>query len=99
MKILVVEDEKKLSDSIVSYLKREDHLCEQVYTFVDAIEKVEMYSYDCVLLDLMLPGGSGLDVLRCLKKNNPQTGVIIISAKDSLNDKVDGLKIGADDYW
>ena len=60
--------------------------------------KVGVYEYDCILLDLMLPGGSGLDILRRIKQRRPQTGVIIVSAKDSLEDKVDGLKIGADDY-
>ena len=60
--------------------------------------KVELYEYDCILLDLMLPGGNGLDVLRKIKSTSPQTGVIIVSAKDSLDDKVAGLKIGADDY-
>jgi DNA-binding response OmpR family regulator len=97
MKLLIIEDEKKLSDSILKYLGK-DYLCEQAFTFDEAVEKTEIYEYDCILLDLMLPGGSGLDVLSHIKKNFPQTGVIIISAKDSVNDKVAGLKIGADDY-
>lgn len=98
MKILIIEDEKSLSDSIVSYLDKEDYLCEQALTFDDAIMKVGIYKYDCILLDLMLPGGSGLEVLRRIKKTSPETGVIIVSAKDSLDDKIEGLKIGADDY-
>lgn len=98
MKLLIIEDEQQLSDSIVSYLGREDYLCEQAFTFNDAMVKVGIYEYDCILLDLMLPGGSGLDVLRRIKQRRPQTGVIIVSAKDSLEDKVAGLKIGADDY-
>ncbi len=98
MKLLIVEDEKALSDSIVSYLGHEDYLCEQALTYGDAMMKVGCYEYDCILLDLMLPGGSGLEVLRRIKKVSPETGVIIISAKDSLDDKVEGLKIGADDY-
>ena len=96
MKLLIVEDERELSDSIVSFLCREDYLCEQA--FAEAAMKVELYEYDCILLDLMLPGGNGLDVLRKIKSTSPQTGVIIVSAKDSLDDKVAGLKIGADDY-
>jgi DNA-binding response OmpR family regulator len=98
MKLLVIEDERQLSDSIVDYLSRENYLCEQAFTFDDAMMKVGVYNYDCILLDLMLPGGSGLDILRHIKQSMPQTGVIIISAKDSLDDKVVGLRIGADDY-
>jgi DNA-binding response OmpR family regulator len=98
MKLLVIEDERQLSDSIVDYLSRENYLCEQAFTFDDAMMKVGVYDYDCILLDLMLPGGSGLDILRHIKQSMPQTGVIIISAKDSLDDKVVGLRIGADDY-
>ena len=98
MKLLIVEDERELSDSIVSFLCREDYLCEQAFSFAEVAMKVELYEYDCILLDLMLPGGNGLDVLRKIKSTSPQTGVIIVSAKDSLDDKVAGLKIGADDY-
>ena len=98
MKLLIVEDEKQLSDSIVSYLGKEDYLCEQAFTFDEAMMRVGVYEYDCILLDLMLPGGSGLDILRRIKQRHPETGVIIVSAKGSLEDKVEGLKIGADDY-
>ena len=98
MKLLIVEDEKSLSDSIVSYLGHEDYLCEQAFTFNDAMLRVGVYKYDCILLDLMLPGGNGLDVLRHIKEVSPETGVIIVSARDSLDDKIEGLKIGADDY-
>lgn len=98
MKILIVEDEHKLSDSIVTYLKSEKYLCEQSFDYNEALEKVRGYDYDCVLLDLMLPGGSGLDILRDIKRRNNPAGVIIVSAKDSLDDKVKGLEIGADDY-
>lgn len=98
MKILIIEDEHELSDSIVSFLNREDYLCEQAFTFDEAMEKVALYEYDCILLDLMLPGGSGLDVLCRIKEDHPQTGVIIVSAKDSVDDKVKGMTIGADDY-
>ena len=98
MKLLIIEDERKLSNSIVEYLKGEKYLCEQAFDFNDAMMKVRVYDYDCVLLDLMLPGGNGLDILRDIKRRNNPAGVIIVSAKDSLDDKVKGLQIGADDY-
>lgn len=98
MKLLIIEDEHQLSDSIVSFLNQEDYLCEQAFSFSEAFTKVGLYEYDCILLDLMLPGGSGLDILRKIKETAPQTGVIIVSAKDSVDDKIAGLKIGADDY-
>lgn len=98
MKLLIIEDEKKLSDSIVEYLGSEKYLCEQAFTYDEARMKASVYEYDCVVLDLMLPGGNGLDILRDIRRKNNQVGVIIVSAKDSLDDKVHGLEIGADDY-
>lgn len=98
MKLLIIEDERELSDSIVAYLSSENYLCEQAFTCDEAKEKVELYDYDCVLLDLMLPGGNGLDILRNIRNKNNPVGVIIVSAKDSLEDKVRGLEIGADNY-
>lgn len=98
MKLLIIEDERQLSDSIVSFLGHEDYLCEQAFSFSEAAGRIEAYEYDCILLDLMLPGGSGLDLLRQIKTVAPGTGVIIVSAKDSLDDKIAGLRIGADDY-
>lgn len=98
MKILIIEDEKQLSDSIVSFLGQEEYLCEQAFSYMEAAGKIEVYEYDCILLDLMLPGGTGLDLLRHIKETAPRTGVIIVSAKDSLDDKVTGLRLGADDY-
>lgn len=98
MKILIIEDERKLSDSIVEYLSSEKYLCEQAFTFADAKMRVNVYEYDCVVLDLMLPGGDGLDILRDLRQKRNSVGVIIVSAKDSIDDKVVGLEIGADDY-
>lgn len=91
MKILIIEDEKVLSDSILSYLKAEKYLCEQAFDYNDALMKVRLYDYDCVLLDLTLPGGDGLDILRDIKQRNSQAGVIIVSAKNSLDDKIRGL--------
>ncbi len=98
MKILIVEDERKLSDSIVSYLTEEKYLCEQAFSFSEAKMKVGVYDYDCVVLDLMLPGGNGLDILREIRSKRNPVGVIIVSAKGSTDDKVMGLEIGADDY-
>ncbi len=98
MKLLIIEDEHELSKSIVTYLSSEKYLCEQAFTFSEAMEKIELYDYDCILLDLMLPGGNGLDILREIKRQNNPAGVIIVSAKDSLEDKVNGLRTGADDY-
>lgn len=98
MKLLIIEDERELSDSIASYLTREDNLCEQAFNYREAADKIGIYEYDCILLDLMLPGGSGLDLLREIKRQGVSSGVIIVSAKDSVEDKVEGLRIGADDY-
>ncbi|MCW3109823.1 MAG: DNA-binding response regulator [Segetibacter sp.] len=98
MKILIIEDEKELADNICRYLSEENYLSELAYSFDQALEKIDIYQYDCILLDLMLPGGDGIKILEELKKQNKQDGVIIISAKDSIEDKVKGLQIGADDY-
>jgi DNA-binding response OmpR family regulator len=98
MKILIVEDEHRLSDNIRDYLAPQGYLCEQAFDYNQAKMMSGSYDYDCVLLDLMLPGGSGLDVLKAIRKKNMETSVIIISAKDSLDDKLTGLRIGADDY-
>ncbi len=98
MKILIVEDERQLSDSIVNYLSSKEYLCEQAFTFDEAMASVSAYDYDCILLDLMLPGGDGLDILQAIREHRNPAGVIIISAKGSLDDKLKGLSIGADDY-
>lgn len=98
MKLLIIEDEKELSQNIVSYLDTENYLCEQAFTFDEAMEKIHLFEYDCIILDLMLPGGNGMDILLELKRQNISAGVIIVSAKDSLDDKIKGLKYGADDY-
>lgn len=98
MKILIIEDEPELAKDIAHYLSGENHLCEFASTLNQAIEKIELYAYDCILLDLMLPDGNGLKILEILKTQNKQDGVIIISAKNSIEDKVAGLQIGADDY-
>lgn len=99
MKILIIEDEPALARSMADYLKKEHFICEMAPTFVLAQEKIHLYQYDCILLDISLPGGSGLDLLRELQAHPRQpAGVVIISAKNSLDDKVAGLDLGADDY-
>ncbi len=98
MKILLIEDEKELAESILAYAKKENYICEAVWTFEEAIEKINLYQYDCIVVDITLPDGSGLQVIRELKRNKSDTGIIIISAKNSLEDKLIGLDIGADDY-
>ncbi len=98
MKVLVIEDEAELAKSITAYLAMEGYLCEVASSFAEALNKIEVFNYDCILLDITLPGGSGLKLLEELKKDNKQDGVIIISAKNSLDDKIKGLQTGADDY-
>ncbi len=98
MKLLVIEDEQELSDSICTYLANEQFICERALDFQAAIEKISLYDYACIVLDVNLPGGSGLDILNELKKQNKIDGVLIISARNSLDDKVFALKAGADDY-
>lgn len=98
MKILIIEDEEDLAKDMISYLSKERYLCEWAADYPSAIAKISSYAYDCILLDLMLPGGDGLSILTELKKQNKEEGLIIISAKNSLEDKVKGLRLGADDY-
>jgi DNA-binding response OmpR family regulator len=98
MKILIIEDELELVKSIVGYLKAESYTCEVAGSFSAAMEKTENFDYDCILLDISLPDGNGLQVLKELKANNKTDGVIIISARDSINDRITGLNLGADDY-
>lgn len=98
MKILIIEDETELAKSIAEYLSEENYLCEFATTFSEAIHKIEMFQYDCILLDIMLPDGNGLKILEELKSQHKQDGVIIISAKNALDDKIKGLQLGADDY-
>lgn len=98
MKILIIEDEQDLAQSIAEYLSEESYLCEFASTYRQALDKIETYHYDCILLDIMLPDGNGMKILEELKQQDKQDGVIIISAKDALDDKIQGLQIGADDY-
>lgn len=98
MKILIVEDEKELLNNMVRYLQSENFLCEKAEDYKTALDKIDGYDYDCVLLDVNLPDGNGLSLLEDLKKNGKTDGVIIISARDSLTDRIRGLNLGADDY-
>ncbi len=98
MKILVVEDEQALRQVIVQSLEKERYVVECASTFREASNKMSWYDYDCIILDIMLPDGSGLTLLKELKKRRKKANVIIVSAKDSIDDKVSGLDLGADDY-
>jgi DNA-binding response OmpR family regulator len=98
MKILIIEDETELMEVIRQSLEKENFLVESASDYHSALDKVISFDYDCILLDIMLPGGSGLDILQELKNLDKSDNVIIISAKDSLEDKLTGLDLGADDY-
>lgn len=98
MKILLIEDEQELSKSIQQYLNGNDFLCELADNLQDAFEKTTMYQYDCILLDLSLPDGDGFEILKELKRTNKEEGVIIISAKSTLDTRIEGFNLGADDF-
>lgn len=98
MKILVVEDEPDLRTTIIDFLEEEGHRCEQANTLDLASEKMNLYEYDCMLVDIGLPDGNGLELVKELKMLHPETGIIIISARNSIDDKISGLDLGADDY-
>lgn len=98
MRLLVIEDELKLLDSIINYLKDQEYICDKASCCSEALELISLYNYDCIIIDIMLTDGSGLDVIKNLKLYKIDTGIIIISAKDSLEDKITSLEIGSDDY-
>jgi DNA-binding response OmpR family regulator len=98
MKILIIEDQRELSDSIRAYLSHENFTCEAAYDYHGAMEKIHLYDYACIILDINLPHGNGLNILQELKSHSKADGVLIISARNSLDDKVLGLNLGADDY-
>lgn len=98
MKILIVEDEKELSKSMIAYLKAESYSCELAGDVNTAMTKIESFDYDCILLDISLPDGNGLTILEALKADKKTDGLIIISAKNSIDDRIAGLNLGADDY-
>ncbi|MGE5521768.1 MAG: response regulator transcription factor [Candidatus Dadabacteria bacterium] len=98
MKLLVIEDEKALQESIQAYLEQQGFVCEAVNDFPSGLQKVQQYDYDCVVVDINLRNGSGLDIVRELKAIESKSGIIIISAKNALEDKLTGLELGSDDY-
>jgi DNA-binding response OmpR family regulator len=98
MKLLIVEDNLKLLDAISETLVAEKFLCETSANYPDAHEKIFLYRYDILIVDINLPGGSGLDLIREIKTLNPETGIIVISARNSLDNKLEGFDLGADDY-
>ena len=98
MKILIVEDEIDLVTSLVAFSEKEKYLYDVAKTYSEASERIALYNYDCILLDINLPDGNGLKLLENLKGVNKTDGVIIISARNSLDDKIKGLNLGADDY-
>ncbi len=98
MKVLVIEDNEELAQNITDYLTSERYVCELVANHHNAIDKLDTFQYDVIVLDIMLPDGNGLDVIRHIKSEKIKSGILIISAKNSLDDKVNGLELGADDY-
>jgi DNA-binding response OmpR family regulator len=98
VKLLIVEDDRSLCMAISDYLKMEGHICEKAQNYRQAINKAADNRYDCIILDIGLPDGSGLDIIHELKANKSTDGILILSARSSLEDRITGLKIGADDY-
>ena len=98
MKVLIVEDEEKLLKSILSYFRTEDYVCESACNYKQALDKILMNEYDCIIVDIALPDGTGFDIIQELKGNRSTAGIIIISAKGSMEDKIQGLNLGSDDY-
>ncbi len=98
MKILLVEDNAELAQNMHSYLAKEGYVCENAESAEQATSKLVGFKYDVLVLDLMLPDGNGLDILRWVKQENKDMGILILSAKNSLQDKIEGLELGADDY-
>jgi DNA-binding response OmpR family regulator len=98
MKILIIEDEKELLATMKKYLESEGFLCEIATSYFEAEDSLSVFNYDIIILDLTLPGGNGLDLIRLIKDRNRQAGLLIVSAKNSLDDTIKGLDMGADDY-
>ncbi len=98
MKLLIIEDERSLRASIEKYFTEDGNICEACADMTTAMYKIGLYNYDCIVLDLGLPDGDGLKILQHLKDMGKDDSVVIISARNSLNDRLKGLNLGADDY-
>lgn len=98
MKVLIIEDEQDLLDLIIRYMKREGYICEVATSFIEGYKKINNYEYDCAIIDLNLPGGDGLKLVSKLREDNAQTAILITSARETLDDRITGLDVGADDY-
>ena len=98
MKILIVEDEPDLLNLVKRYFKREGYVCEEATTFREGYKKINNFEYDCAIIDLNLPGGDGLKLVEMLRQDNTQTAILIVSARETIDDRIKGLEIGADDY-
>ncbi len=98
MKLLIVEDDREIQESIVAYLSPEGYLCEQAFDYQGALDKIESFDYDCLLIDINLPDGTGLDLIRHTKRLKKTSGIIVITARNAIDDRVKALEFGADDY-
>ncbi|MFO7258036.1 MAG: response regulator transcription factor [Bacteroidota bacterium] len=98
MKVLVIEDNLELARNMESFLRREGYVCETTHALDEARDKIVSFKYDCVILDLMLPDGNGLELIEFMKDQRIESGILIVSAKNALDDRVRGLDLGADDY-
>jgi DNA-binding response OmpR family regulator len=98
MKILIIEDEKELVGTMKSFLGSEGFLCETASSYFEAEDSLSAYNYDVIILDLTLPVGNGLGLIKLIKERNKQAGLLIVSARNSLDDKLKGLDMGADNY-
>ena len=98
MKLLLIEDTIELAKSITGYLTQENYICEVAHTFDEAREKLVLFTYDCIILDIMLPDGNGINLLKLIRKEGIESSVLIISAQNALDFKIAGLDEGADDY-
>lgn len=98
MKLLIIEDEVDLRNIILKYLQKEGYVCEIAGDFLEGYKKINNYEYDCVLVDLNLPKGDGINLVRMLREDKSEAGVIIISARNSTEERIKGLEVGADDY-
>ncbi len=98
MKILIVEDDFEIQDSIMQYLTSGGFICEQAYNLEESIEKISLFNYDAILIDINLPDGNGTELIKELKIRKKTSGIIVITARDAIEDRVKALEFGADDY-